>query len=36
MKGRQKVSRVKEGRPCEDTLDARTKRGVTVMPFKSV
>jgi hypothetical protein len=35
-KERQKVSRVKEGRPCEDTLDARTKRGVTVMPFKSV
>jgi hypothetical protein len=35
-KERQNVSCVKEGRPCEDMSDARTKRGVTVMPFKSV
>jgi hypothetical protein len=35
-KERQKAPRVKEARPCEDTLDARRKRGVTVMPFKSV
>jgi hypothetical protein len=28
------VPRVKEARPCEDTLEAHTKQGVTVIPLK--
>jgi hypothetical protein len=36
VRRRENTPRVKEARPCEDTLEARTKRGVTIIPLKSV